>query len=365
MLDILLAGDLNPTLRSELPGAMRSAIRDDNRPLLRLLLRAKGLTGIPDARKQGALDEADSDALFAATRCEESAFPWDRAAGPEQRADPGGGRRPGAPGHRLPALQLQGRAAQRVDPRVRGVARTPARRPAPPTPAAAGAHADPVGRLRPAHAASRTPPASPRGSRAPQLVAVPFTGHSVVTSDLSDCAKNAIAAFFAGQPAAQCPNAQQVIAPSPIAPTRLSRLPGRTKARKTVAAVTATVRDVRLQFLGDEIAAGRDDAGRRQGRAACAPGTRPRPRAATTCAASSSSPASSVNGFVPSQPGTTTLTISGRSAPHGKLTFHPDGPSRARWAGARCRRRPPARRSAVSRPLPVKLPRYRRLLQLG
>ena len=50
VLDILLAGDLNPTLRSELPGAMRSAIRDDNRPLLRLLLRAKGLTGIPDAR---------------------------------------------------------------------------------------------------------------------------------------------------------------------------------------------------------------------------------------------------------------------------------------------------------------------------
>ena len=117
--------------------------------------------------------------------------------------------------------------------------------------------------------------ASPRGSRAPQLVAVPFTGHSVVTSDLSDCAKNAMAAFFAGQPAAQCPNAKQVIPPSPIAPTRLAKLRGRTKALKTVAAVSATVRDVRLQFLGDEIAAGRATPVGRQGRR---PALRPRDR---------------------------------------------------------------------------------------
>ena len=76
-------------------------------------------------------------------------------------------------------------------------------------------------------------------------------------------------------PAAQCPTVKQVIAPSPIAPTRLAKLHGRTTALKTVAAVTATVRDVRLQFLGDEIAAGRDDAGRRQGRR---PALRPRDR---------------------------------------------------------------------------------------
>src|SRR6185437_6601514 len=75
--------------------------------------------------------------------------------------------------------------------------------------------------------------------------------------DLSDCAKNAIGAFFAGQPAAQCPAAPQVLPPTPISPTRLSKLPGRTIVTKTIAAVTATVRDVKLQFLGDEIAAGR------------------------------------------------------------------------------------------------------------
>ena len=167
VLDILLAGDLNPTLRSELPGAMRSAIRDDNRPLLRLLLRAKGLTGIPDARASRApLDEADSDALFAATRCEESRLPVGPRRGPRAARRPGRGRRQRPPGHRLPALQLQGRAAQRGDPGVRGVAeRQPAAGAAHPAPGRA--HAHPLGRLRPAHPASRTPPAWPRGSRAP------------------------------------------------------------------------------------------------------------------------------------------------------------------------------------------------------
>ena len=166
VLDILLAGDLNPTLRSELPGAMRSAIRDDNRPLLRLLLRAKGLTGIPEARKQGALDEADSDALFAATRCEESVFPWDRAAGPEQRATQAVA---AARAHPVTDFQpFNYKVALRSESIPVCVAWPNASPPpAPPTPLPRRADAHPLGRLRPAHTASRTPPAWPRGSRAP------------------------------------------------------------------------------------------------------------------------------------------------------------------------------------------------------
>ena len=72
--------------------------------------------------------------------------------GPRAARRPGGGRRQGAPGHGLPALQLQGRAAQRGDPGVRGVAeRQPAAGAADPAPRRA--HAHPLGRLRPAHAA--------------------------------------------------------------------------------------------------------------------------------------------------------------------------------------------------------------------
>jgi hypothetical protein len=197
-----------------------------------------------------------------------------------------------------------------------------------------------------------------------QLVAVPFTGHSVVTSDLSDCAKNAMAAFFAGQPAAQCATVKQVIPPSPIAPTRLAKLRGRTTALKTVAAVTATVRDVRLQFLGDEIAAGRDTpVGAKVG------GLRSGHATATSRGYNLRHvefvPGVVVNGFVPAQPSTATLTISGRSAPHGKLTYHANGRVTGTLAGRKVSARAARAAQAVSRPLPVKLPRYRRLLQLG
>jgi hypothetical protein len=362
VLDILLGGDLNPTLRSELPGAMRSAIRDDTRPLLRLLLRAKGLTGIPDARAQGPLDEADSDALFVATRCEESTFPWDRSAGAEQRASQA---LSAARAH--PSTDFQPfnyRVALRSEsvpvclawPNASPPPAPPAPLPAVPTLILSGGFDLRTPREDAASVAARIPGA--------QLVAVPFTGHSVVTSDLGDCAKNALAAFFAGQPAAQCPNAVQLIAPSPIAPTRLSRVRGATKVLKTVAAVSATVRDVRLQFLGDEIAAGRVTpagakvAGLRSGHATATSRGYKLRRVEFV-------PGVTVSGAVPARAGSATLTISGRSAPHGTLTIHPDGTVTGRLGGRKVSVHAARAARAVTRPLPVTLPHYRRLLQLG
>jgi pimeloyl-ACP methyl ester carboxylesterase len=364
MLDILLAGDLNPTLRSELPAAMRSAIKDDNRPLLRLLLRAKGLTGIPEARAQGSLDESDSDALFAATRCEESTFPWDRAAGPEQRAG-----QAVAAARARPVTDFQPfnyRVALRSEaipvcvawPNASPAPAAPTPLPAVPTLILSGGFDMRTPLEDAASVAARIPGA--------QLVTVPFTGHSVVTSDLSgtDCAKNAMAAFFAAQPIAQCTPAPQTIPPSPIAPTRLSRARGRTKALKTVAAVSATVRDVRLQFLGDEIAAGRATpsgakvAGLRSGHATATSSGYHLRRVEFV-------PGVTVNGFIPRRPGTATLTISGRSAPHGKLTFRPNGTVTGRLDGRKVSASAARAARAVTRPLPVRLPRYRRLLQLG
>src|SRR6185295_7888273 len=83
MLQITLGGDLNPTLRAELPGSVHSALRGDGTPLLRLAARAEGLNEINGLQAASA---GDSDALFAATRCEETLFPWDRSAGPTARA---------------------------------------------------------------------------------------------------------------------------------------------------------------------------------------------------------------------------------------------------------------------------------------
>jgi hypothetical protein len=193
---------------------------------------------------------------------------------------------------------------------------------------------------------------------------VPFTGHSVVTSDLSDCAKNAISGFFAGTGAPQCTSSPQVIPPSPIAPTRLSRVPGRTKNLKTVAAVSATVRDVKLQFLGDEIAVGQVTpvgskvAGLRSGSAVAAGRTFNLHKVEYV-------PGVTVNGAVPVGRGTATLTIGGKAAPHGRLTFHPGGLVTGRLGGRRVSTHAARAASVVSAPVHVKLPRYPRLLQLG
>ena len=85
LLAILLAGDLNPTLRAELPGSMRAALRGDGAPLLRLAVRSEGLTTGLSQRRQSDATSGDSDALFLATTCEEAPFAWTRTAGAEQR----------------------------------------------------------------------------------------------------------------------------------------------------------------------------------------------------------------------------------------------------------------------------------------
>ena len=137
LLDILLAGDLNPTLRAELPGAMRSAIRDDNRPLLRLLLRAKGLTGIPEARNR-APSTTPTPTPCSPPRAARS--PPSRGIAPGPRRAPA--RRWPPPGRTRPPTSSPSTtrsrcAASRFRCASRG--RTPARRRAPPTPACARA----------------------------------------------------------------------------------------------------------------------------------------------------------------------------------------------------------------------------------
>jgi len=90
------------------------------------------------------------------------------------------------------------------------------------------------------------------GSR---VVAVPFTGHSVLGSDLTGCAGGQLEAFFTGTPPAAC-DGTRPIPPAPLAPTRLADVAGATRAGRTLAAVRGTLADVSRQFLGDAIAAG-------------------------------------------------------------------------------------------------------------
>jgi pimeloyl-ACP methyl ester carboxylesterase len=361
LLDILLAGDLNPTLRAELPAAMRSTIKGDRRPLLRLRLRAAGLTGIPNARAQ-ADSSSDSDALFAATRCEESIFPWDRNAGAGQRAAQAVVAARGHPASDFGAFGWGVALRSEAIPVCVGWPNA-----SPPPAAALPLPAVPTLVIT-GGGDVRTPleDAQSVASRIPgaQILAVPYTGHSVLTSDVTDCARNAMAAFFAAQPVAACVNPRPVIAPTPVAPTRLSRLAGRTPALKTVAATSATVRDVRLQFLGDELAAGRVTpsgakvGGLRSGHATATPN-------GYSLRSVEFVPGVTVTGSVPAEKGTSTLTIGGRAAPHGRLVFHPDGSVTGRLGGHKVSARHARAAAVVTRGLAVKPPRHVRRLQLG
>jgi hypothetical protein len=97
------------------------------------------------------------------------------------------------------------------------------------------------------------------------LVTVPWTGHSVLGTDLTDCSQSALTSFSSTGSAGQCGAIAPIVPVSGVAPTSLTRLraargvPG--KRGKTVAAVARTLSDalrqaVELGALGAPIEAG-------------------------------------------------------------------------------------------------------------
>ena len=215
--------------------------------------------------------------------------------------------------------------------------------------AAAGADADPLRRLRPAHSGRGRRSVAARIPGA-QLVAVPV--HRPLGGDqrplrlreerrrrlLRGPARRAVP----DRPAGHRADADRADAPEP--------LPGRTKATKTIAAVTATVRDVKLQFLGDEIAAGRATpvgakvAGLRSGHATATSHGYNLRRVEFV-------PGVTVNGAVPAQKGSSTLHD---QRPRGAPRHADDAPRRHRHRpprraqGLRARRPRGARRDAAA-----------------
>src|SRR2546423_459407 len=74
LFELLLAGDLNPVVRAELPAAVHSALRHDLGSLARMLTLAS-IHPAPEERSN-VIDET----LFIDTSCEETPFPWQRGA---------------------------------------------------------------------------------------------------------------------------------------------------------------------------------------------------------------------------------------------------------------------------------------------
>jgi pimeloyl-ACP methyl ester carboxylesterase len=254
LLAILLAGDLNPTLRAELPGSMRAALRGDAAPLLRLAVRSEGLTtGL--ALKHQSTEDADSDALFLATTCEEAPFAWTRTADADTRYDEISAAARAIPKAQLgpfsPAAAVQGGPI----PLCLG---WPDASPAPPASAPLPAVRTLVldGQMD-----LRTPfeDAAQIGARIPgaAVVQVPFTGHSTISSDMTDdsaCTKGALTTFFAGGAPAACAASTNPYAPTRRPPTSLGAIKASSRTRRTVVAAAATVTDAARQIIGDALA---------------------------------------------------------------------------------------------------------------
>ncbi|HWI71909.1 MAG TPA: alpha/beta fold hydrolase [Baekduia sp.] len=254
LLAILLAGDLNPTLRAELPGSMRAALRGDAAPLLRLAVRSEGLTTGLSLKRQSS-GGGDSDALFLATTCEEAPFAWTRTAGVDQRYDEVTAAAKAIPKAQLgpfsPAAAVQGGPIPLC---IGWPDASPAPAASAPLPAVRTLVLDGQMDLRTpfedaAQIAARIPGAS--------VVQVPFTGHSTVSSDMtndSSCTKGALTTFFAGGTPGPCTASSNPYAPTRRPPTSFAAIKASGKTRRTVIAAGATVTDAARQIIGDALA---------------------------------------------------------------------------------------------------------------
>jgi pimeloyl-ACP methyl ester carboxylesterase len=255
LLDILEAGDLNPALRALLPAAVTSALHHNPDPLLRLHLLSEGL--IPNVPNEGNVGEASEidEALFATTSCEDEPFPWQRTAPPSTRLSEAANYLHAQPASDFYPFDAETAYANSLVPVC---ASWPD---AAPAPATSGALPNVPTLIFSGEQDLRTPTADARGVAAQipdaQLLLVPFTGHSVVGSDLGDCASLALGAFFAGgvsggqiQPCAATANE---FTPTPVTPTRLayvhppSTLAGR--PGRTLVAVLDTLVDLNRQVI--------------------------------------------------------------------------------------------------------------------
>jgi pimeloyl-ACP methyl ester carboxylesterase len=256
LFNILLSGDLNPTLRAELPAALTSSRRGDAGPLIRLAARSQGIIELGSQ----AAGEAFSDPVFAATLCEEGAFPWNRAADRQARAQQASAIvKTLGDGPFYPFLGSSALSTDIIDLCLGWPTVTPPAVPAGPLPDVPTLVIDGSADVRtPLEDAGQVATLIPGA----QILAIPYTGHSALASDNTPekCAQRGVAEFFAGQAVTPCALSGNPFSPTPVAPTRLERLQGTGGANKVGRTVTAAIRtagDMRRQVIGDLIEAGR------------------------------------------------------------------------------------------------------------
>ena len=252
LLDILEAGDLNPTLRAMLPSAVRSALDHDPGPLLRLKLLSEGLIPNLPSAALASSDSSVNEALFVTTTCEETQFPWRRSSPPATRQAEAL-----AALHALPSSDFYpfNAATAWQNSLVSDCVRWPFTGPAP---TVSGSLPDVPTLILSGAQDLRTPTAYAQrvAQEIPDshLVVVPFTGHSVLGSDFSGCAMDAVNAFFEGATIHACATSINEFSPTPLSPTSLDHVKPMTGLRgrpaRTLTAVLETMTDLARQVIG-------------------------------------------------------------------------------------------------------------------
>jgi pimeloyl-ACP methyl ester carboxylesterase len=248
LLEILLAGDLDPILRAEFIAAVRGAANGDSAALARLIARAEG-------GGEGESSEDIDVPLYYATSCEEQAFPWSRSASPQARLAQAIAQLKAIPASSLAPFTAANALAISDIPTC---AFWPFATPAPPVldaplpnvPALILSGADDL----------RTPTSGARAIAAQipdaHVLVVPNTGHSVLTTEPTKCASQALHAQFAGKPIVACPAgpvSSPLLKPTPLPPARLRTVAPargyRGRTGRTLQAITLTLADFSRQFL--------------------------------------------------------------------------------------------------------------------
>ncbi len=248
LLDTLVQGDLEPTLRSEFPAAVRSAAHGDYAALARMLER----TEVSEEGEYEGPPEGFDSALYYATTCEEGLFPWSRAVPAAARLAEAKaqitalGPRAIAPFTPADMLDLSDIPACASWP-FATPAPTVVQAPFPSVPTLILSGADD---LRTPTANAREVAAQIPGSK---LLVVPNTGHSVLDSDPTGCSSDALQDLFAGRPIRPCPTATPALfRPTPLPPARLGDVRpvkgNGGKAGRTLAAVLLTLADFDRQL---------------------------------------------------------------------------------------------------------------------
>ena len=256
LLRTIEAGDVNPALRALLPAAVRSALRGDPDPLLRLHVLSEGLIPTLPRERAGRMPRTQVDeALFATTTCEETPVP---VVAQRRRRDPAG-RSP-----RLP--RRPSRAATSSLRPGHGLCREPARKPARPGPT-------PRRRRRPKRRCPnvptlilsgaqdlRTPTSNARavaaGSPTPSSRSCPSPGTRCSAATSANAPPHAVASFFGGHaPCRLRRRSHDLLRADPGDPTPArarSRAPHGLSGRpgRTLVAVLDAIVDLNRQVIG-------------------------------------------------------------------------------------------------------------------